>query len=378
MGFRIPFNKPHFTGREAFHVSMAVRLGRISGNGEITQKCHTYFESRYKFRKVLLTTSCTDALEMTAILANVQAGDEVIIPSYTFVSTANAFVLRGAKIIFADSETSNPNIDTSQIESLITSRTRAIVPVHYAGLGCNMEEIMRLAAKYSLMVIEDNAHGIDSSYNNRPLGSIGHFATFSFHETKNISCGEGGMLVVNDERFIDRSEIVWEKGTNRAAFYRGEVDKYGWVDIGSSFLPSELTAAFLMGQLEMIEEIQEKRKGIFHAYQEHLKPLEEQGKISLPFIPEHASQNGHLFYILTHNLDERDRLIKFLKKKSIQAVFHYLPLHRSEYYAGMHDGRTLKNADKFSETLVRLPFYYDLNRDDISMVCDCIGDFYKS
>lgn len=377
MSYRIPFNKPHFTGREAFHVSIALKLGKISGNGEITRKCHTFFERRYGFRKVLLTTSCTDALEMAAILSDIHPGDEVIIPSYTFVSTANAFVLRGARIVFADSETRNPNMDASSLESLVTDKTRAIVAVHYGGIACDMDEILRVAKKYQLLVIEDAAHAIDSSYKNKPLGSIGNLATFSFHETKNLSCGEGGMLVINDEQFVNRSEIIWEKGTNRAAFSRGEVDKYGWVDIGSSFLPSELAAAYLMGQLEMLDDIQQRRKSIFNQYMIKLRPLQDAGYIQLPGIPEYAEQNGHLFYILGHNLKERDQLITYLKTKGIQAVFHYLPLHSSAYYKDKHDGRELPNAVHFADTLIRLPFFFDLAESDIDKVCRTIQSFYK-
>jgi len=377
MSYRIPFNKPHFTGREAYHVSVALKLGKISGNGEITRKCHAYFERRYGYRKVLLTTSCTDALEMAAILAGIRPGDEVIIPSYTFVSTANAFVLRGAKIVFADSAVDNPNMDAELLEGLLTGKTKAIVPVHYGGIACDMDKIMGLAARYRLLVIEDAAHAIDSQYKNTPLGRIGNLSTFSFHETKNISCGEGGMLIINDEQFVKRSEIIWEKGTNRAAFSRGEVDKYGWVDIGSSFLPSELAAAYLMGQLEMLEDIQQRRKKIFQSYLEKLRPLEDSGFIRLPVIPAYAEQNGHLFYILSRNLTERDQLISYLKSKGIQAVFHYLPLHSSAYYREKHDGRVLANANRFAETLIRLPFFYDLSEADIDKVCSTIHSFFN-
>jgi len=377
MNYRIPFNKPHFTGREPLHVSAVVGSGKISGNGMMTQKCHSYFESRYGFRKVLLTSSCTDALEMAAILCDLKEGDEVIIPSYTFVSSANAFVLRGVRIVFADSEENTPNIDATRIESLITSKTRAIVVVHYAGIACDMDEILRISREHDLMVIEDAAHSFDSYYKNRALGSIGNLSAFSFHETKNITCGEGGMLAVNDEKLAGRSEIIWEKGTNRAAFYRGEVEKYGWVDIGSSFLPSDLTAAFLFGQLEMAEDIQKKRKEIFSRYADSLASLEKAGKIRLPYVPDYSSPNGHLFYILTHDLAERNRLIAHLGKKGIQAVFHYLPLHLSDYYSHLHDGRELKNAFRYSDALLRLPFFYDLTVEMQVEVCDAIYSFYQ-
>ncbi|NVO20910.1 MAG: dTDP-4-amino-4,6-dideoxygalactose transaminase [Bacteroidetes bacterium] len=378
MNYRIPFNKPHFTSREAYHVSAAISLGKISGNGVMTQKCHSFFEKKYHFRKALLTSSCTDALEMAAILCDIQPGDEVIIPSFTFVSTANAFVLRGAKIVFADSMGDHPNIDASLLESLITPRTKAIIPVHYAGIACDMDVIMQIGEKHGILVIEDAAHAIDSYYRKKALGSIGQMATFSFHETKNITSGEGGLFVVNDSRFIGRSEIIWEKGTNRAAFYRGEVDKYGWVDIGSSFLPSDLTAAFLYGQIEMLGEIQRKRKEIHSRYLSRLSGLEQQAKLSLPTCPDYATQNGHLFYILTSGLDERDQLIRYLGKNGIQAVFHYLPLHSSSFYSNRHDGRELSNADRYARTLIRLPFFYDLTENEIDEVSDLIHQFYKS
>ncbi len=374
---KIPFNKPHFTGREAYHVAAAGTSGKISGNGQFTQKCHDFFMQRYGFGKVLLTTSCTDALEMTALLAWIEPGDEVIMPSFTFVSTANAFVLRGARIVFADSNPDNPNIDTAQIESLITKRTKAIVVVHYAGIACHMDDVMQLAGRYNLVVIEDAAHSIDSYYRNKPLGSIGHMATFSFHETKNISCGEGGMLVVNDISLAPRAEIIWEKGTNRAAFYRGEVDKYGWVDIGSSFLPSDLAAAYLLGQLDMLDDIQYKRKEIFNMYYEMLKPLQESGYLKLPVIPEYASHNGHLFYIVTDEISQRNKLIKHLNKREIQAVFHYLPLHLSPYYKDKYNGQPLKEAVRYADCLLRLPFFYDLSEQEIETVVKAISAFYK-
>ena len=374
---KIPFNKPHFTGREAYHVAAAGASGKISGNGQFTQKCHDFFRQRYGFGKVLLTTSCTDALEMTALLARIEPGDEVILPSYTFVSTANAFVLRGAKLVFADSNPENPNIDTSKIESLVTGKTKAIVVVHYAGIACNMDEVMQLAARYNLLVIEDAAHSIDSFYKNQPLGSIGHMAAFSFHETKNVSCGEGGMLVVNDTAIAPRAEIIWEKGTNRAAFYRGEVDKYGWVDVGSSFLPSDLAAAYLFGQLEMLDDIQKKRKQIFNSYFELLKPLQDSGDITLPVIPEYAMHNGHLFYIVTNDAIHREKLLAHLNEQGIQAVFHYLPLHLSPYFKDKYKGIPLPEAERYADNLLRLPFYYDLSEAEIEKVANSISEFFK-
>lgn len=375
--FEIPFNKPFFTGREAYHVSLAVTQGKISGNGLYTAKTQEFFCGKYGFGKTLLTHSCTAALEMAAILANIQPGDEVIMPSFTFVSTANAFVLRSAKIVFADCLRDFPNIDISTIEPLITAKTKAIVVVHYAGIACDMDPILQLAAEKGIPVIEDAAHAIDSYYKGRPLGSIGQMATFSFHETKNITCGEGGMLVLNDEQYFNRAEIIWEKGTNRAAFYRGEVDKYGWVDIGSSYLPSDLVAAFLFGQLEMLEEIQKKRVSVFQRYYSNLKPLAEKSLFSLPEIPGYATCNGHLFYLVTRSAAERDNLLSFLKQKGVQAVFHYLPLHMSSFFAAKHDGRALPNTIRFSESLIRLPLFYEITDQQVDYVCECIVQYFK-
>ncbi len=373
----IPFNKPYLTGKETEYIRDAVATGKLSGNGKYTQLCQNFFQEKYSFRKCLLTTSCTDALEMAAILCDIQAGDEVIVPSYTFVSTANAFVLRGAKIVFADSRVDHPGIDEDKIEALISKKTKVIVPVHYAGVACDMDNIMALAEKYNLFVVEDAAQAVDSYYKGKPLGSIGHLAAFSFHETKNIISGEGGMLVVNDERFIKRAEIIWEKGTNRSAFFKGEVDKYGWVDVGSSFLPSEIIAAFLWAQLENLEVIQAKRLEIWNMYQNGLHHLQSRGKIELPSLPQYATNNGHLFYLLTKNSDERDKLIEFLKMHSILSVFHYLSLHRSPFYERKHDKRVLENSDHYSDTLLRLPFYFELTPDDQQLVIDAINKFYS-
>ncbi len=373
---RIPYNKPYLTGKEVDYIRQAVSGGKISGDGAFTAKCHRFFEKRFGFKKVLLTTSCTDALEMTAILAEIQQGDEVIIPSFTFVSTANAFVLRGARIVFADSSPDIPNIDTGKLEDLITPRSKAIVPVHYAGVACDMEPIMALARKYGLYVIEDAAAAIDSYYKVRPLGSIGHLATFSFHETKNIISGEGGMLVINDERFSRRAEIIWEKGTNRSAFKRGEVDRYVWMDIGSSFFPSDITAAYLWAQIEKIDDIQSRRKAIWDSYYEGLKPLEEEELIRLPFIPAYATNNAHMFYMVCRSLEERTSLIDFLGKRNIKAIFHYLPLHRSPFYQDKHDGRQLPICDMYSDCLVRLPLYYEMTDCQAEKVIDNIFDFF--
>lgn len=373
----ITFNKPYFTGKETDYIKDAVASLKISGDGMFTKKCHDFFEKKYNFKKALLTTSCTDALEMAAILIDIKEGDEVIAPSYTFVSTVNAFVLRGAKIVFVDSNSENPNMDVSKIESLITPKTKAIVPVHYAGIACDMDEIMRIANKHNLFVVEDAAQAIDSFYKGKPLGSIGHLAAFSFHETKNIISGEGGMLVINDDRFIKRSEIIREKGTNRSSFFRGEVDKYGWVDIGSSFLPSDIIAAFLFAQIENLDDIQNKRKHIWNLYKKNLTKLEQENKINLPFIPDYATNNAHMFYIVCKSLDERTKLISHLKAKNIYAVFHYLSLHKSPFYNTKHDSGEMIHADNYTDTLLRLPFYYELTDENVNFISETIINFYN-
>lgn len=374
----IGFNVPHLTGNELKYIEEAVRQNvQLSGNGPFTKRCQQFFEQKYGFRKCLLTTSCTDALEMAALLCDIGPGDEVIVPSYTFVSSALAFVRQGARIVFADSRSDNPNLDVEKIEDLITPRTKVIVPVHYAGMACNMGRIMELARKHGLWVVEDAAQAIDSCYQGKPLGGLGHLAAFSFHETKNIISGEGGMLVVNDERLIRRAEILWEKGTNRAEFFRGEVNKYGWVDVGSSFLPSEMTAAFLWAQLEQLEDIQSKRRLLWDQYHKLLEPLAEAGFISLPEIPDYATNNAHMFYIVCKSLEERSALISFLKENGVQAVFHYLSLHSSPYYVDKHDGRALPCCDHYADCLVRLPMYYDLTTGQVETVCSLIQGFYK-
>ncbi len=357
----IPFNKPYLTGNETKYIEDAVASGKISGNGKYTQKCQTFFEKRFGIKKTLMTTSCTDALEMCSILLNIEPGDEVIMPSYTFVSTANAFVLRGAKVVFADSREDQPNIDETKIEGLITSKTKAIVVVHYAGVACEMDTIMSIAKKHNIYVVEDAAQAIDSYYKGRALGSIGHLSAFSFHETKNIISGEGGLLGVNDEQFIERAEIIWEKGTNRSAFFRGEVDKYGWVDVGSSFLPSEIISAFLWAQLENLESIQNKRKEHWNAYYEYFSQEKFKGKIKLPVVPDYATNNAHMFYLACNSIEERTIFIDEWKKKGINAVFHYLSLHKSPFYQNKHDGRELVNCDRFADCLVRMPLFYELN-----------------
>lgn len=375
----IPFNKPFLTGKEAHYMYQAVYTGKLSGNGVFTKKCQQFFEEKYGFKKCLMTTSCTDALEMAAILCDVQPGDEVIVPSYTFVSSALAFVRQGAKIVFADSCSNNPNIDADKLEYLITDRTKVIVPVHYAGVACDMDRIMEIATKHNLLVVEDAAQAIDSYYKGKPLGGIGHLGCFSFHETKNVTAGgEGGLLVINDERFIRRAEIIWEKGTNRAEFFRGMVNKYGWVDTGSSFLPSEINSAFLLAQLEQLEEIQNHRRAIWNMYYNGLKILTEHGHIKMPETPSYATNNAHMFYFVCRNLDERTKLLTYLKENDILAVFHYLSLHLSGYYKKHSDSiLVLPNCDRFADCLVRLPLYYELKDEEVGIIVKLIIDYYE-
>jgi len=407
----IHFNRPHMTGKETEYIRQAVLDGKISGNGEFTKRCQAFFEKRYGFRKCLLTTSGTDALEMAAILTGVGPGDEVVVPSYTFVSTALAFIRCGAKVVFADSRPDEPNLDVSTVEALITPRTKVIVPVHYAGCACDMDAVMDLAAKYNLLVVEDAAQAIDSFYlglgrrsrstkdvnssvqrrpsaisqcsiatsnlQPRALGSIGHFAAFSFHETKNIISGEGGMLVVNDERFVRRAEIIWEKGTNRAEFFRGEVNKYGWVDTGSSFLPTEIVSAFLWAQLEHLDEIQAERKRLWQNYWDFFAAVQPSTfNLQPPKVPAYATNNAHMFYLLFSDLERRTDFIAKMRARDILTVFHYLPLHSSAFYKEKHDGRTLPNCDRYADTLVRLPLYYDLGPDQdkvLAAVRECLA-----
>ena len=373
----IPFNKPYLSGKETEYIRQAAEGLKLSGDGQFSRKCQQYFEDRYGFLKCLLTTSCTDALEMAALLADIRPGDEIIIPAFTFVSTANAFVLRGAKIVFADVEEDTGNLDISKLDKLINSKTRAIVPVHYAGVACDMDALEELCSKHNLLIIEDAAQAIDSFYKGKPLGSIGQMAAFSFHETKNIISGEGGMLALNDKSYINRAEIIREKGTNRSQFFRGEVDKYGWVDIGSSFLPSEIIAAFLYAQLENLESIQQKRKQLWNLYQQGLEALANKGKINLPVIPSYATNNAHMFYIRCKNLEERTSLTSFLKKHGITAVFHYLPLHSSSFYKDKHDGRELRITDRLSNTLLRLPLFYELEESEVNYITGKIKEFYQ-
>jgi dTDP-4-amino-4,6-dideoxygalactose transaminase len=372
----IALSKPYLTGKEKIYIQEA--LEHSSGNGPFTKKCHQFFAAKYGFKKALLTTSCTDALELAALLLNIKPGDEVILPSYTFVSTANAFLLRGAKLVFADSRSDHPNLDVDSIRNLITPRTKVIVPVHYAGVGVDMDALMSIAEKFNIFVVEDAAQAIHARYKGRPLGSIGHLGCFSFHDTKNIVCGEGGLLVINDPRFVQRAEILWEKGTNRSAFIRGEVDKYGWVDVGSSFLPSELTAAFLLAQLEEVERIHELRRLVWQNYMDILPELVVQHGVSTPVIPDYAQHNAHIFYLICQSAGQRNHLTASLKKAGIQAFFHYPPLHLSRYYLADHKPELLPNASQFSEKLIRLPLSAGLNKDDQTYIINQVAAALES
>ncbi|MFT4680702.1 MAG: dTDP-4-amino-4,6-dideoxygalactose transaminase [Flavobacteriales bacterium] len=380
---RIPFNVPYLVGTETDFILEAVNSGKISGNGAFTKKCQKRLKESSGTFKCLLTTSCTDALEMSSILSRIEPGDEVIMPSYTFVSTANAFILRGAKVVFIDSRNDHPGMDEQGIESLITEKTKAIVPVHYAGVACDMGIIMEVANRHNIMVIEDAAQAIDSTYTwpdgrVSQLGAIGALGTYSFHETKNVQCGEGGALLINQKEFAFRSEIIWEKGTNRTAFWRGEVDKYGWVDIGSSFLPSDLSAAFLYAQLMNVEHIQSARKRIWNRYNDRLQALEAQGKLRTPEIPGFATNNAHMYYIICKTLNERNLLIKFLSEHGVQAVFHYQPLHASSYYQNQHGDRKLKNASEYGDCLLRLPLFNTLSNSQVDYIIDHVMKFYEN
>jgi len=377
----IQFNKPYLTGKETDYLQEAVATGKISGNGMFTKKCQSILENITETPKVLLTTSCTDALEMCAILMDIQEGDEVIMPSFTFVSTANAFILRGAKIVFVDSRADHPGMDEEKVDELITGKTKAIVAVHYAGVACDMEKLRSIADRHNIFLVEDAAQAIQSKFKwldgtVENLGSIGDLSALSFHETKNIQCGEGGALLINKTEFEKRAEIIWEKGTNRTAFWRGEVDKYGWVDIGSSFLPSELSAAFLYSQLENVESIQKRRLEIWEQYHLGLKPLFETEKVRPPFIPTYATNNAHMFYLVCASEEERMSLITHLKTVDISAVFHYQSLHASSYFENKHDGRPLPWADTYSSCLVRLPFHLHLTNDEVDRIVDSINTFY--
>jgi dTDP-4-amino-4,6-dideoxygalactose transaminase len=368
----IPFNKPYLHGRELVYIAQAVASGKISGDGMFSKKCQDFFEQRYGFGKTLMATSCTDALEMCALLLDIQDGDEVIVPSFTFVSSANAFALRGAKLVFADSEAGNPNIDVSQLAALITARTRAVVAVHYAGVACDMDPILQLGQRHGVAIVEDAAHAVDSHYKGRPLGGLGTLSGFSFHETKNVIAGEGGLLVVNDASYAERAEIIREKGTNRNAFFRGEVDKYGWVGLGSSFLPSDIISAYLYAQLEQLDVIQARRQAIWQRYWRQLAPVLPEFGIGMPVAPGFATNNAHMFYLVCSSLQQRTALIAALRGHGIHAVFHYLPLHDSPYFKQKHDGRALPNCERFANCLMRLPFYYELSDADVDRVANTL------
>jgi len=376
MAYRIPFNVPGLAGDELRYVADAITRGHAAGDGDYTAKCHRYLQQRLGAPRVLLTTSCTHALEMAALLLDIQPGDEVIVPSFTFVSTVNAFVLRGAMPVFADIRPDTLNLDEEQLESLITPRTRAIVPVHYAGVGCEMDRILEIAQRHAIPVVEDNAHGLFARYKGKNLGTFGCLATQSFHETKNIICGEGGALVINDERYVERAEIIREKGTNRSRFYRGQVDKYTWVDIGSSYLPSEILAAFLLAQLERHEQIQETRKRIWHRYDERLRGWGGRHGVALPHVPPYCEHSHHMYYILLPSLACRQAMIDHLKKRSILSVFHYLPLHLSDMGVrfGGRPGQC-PVTENVSDRLLRLPFYNDLSEALQDEVFDGLESF---
>ena len=374
----INFNVPPVAGKELIYLEEAIRSKKICGDGAFTKRCSKWLEEQTGSERVLLTTSCTHATELAAILADIKPGDEVIMPSYTFVSTADAFVLRGAKAVFVDIRPDTMNIDETLIEDAITEKTRAIVPVHYAGVSCEMDTICDIAKRHNLYVIEDAAQGVMATYKGRPLGTIGDYGWFSFHETKNLSMGEGGALLIKDKENVLRAEIVREKGTNRSQFFRGEIDKYTWMDAGSSYLPSELNAAYLWAQLEDAQKIYDDRMRSWNLYYEQLKPLADEGRIELPVIPEGCVHNAHMFYIKTKDLEERSDLIFFLKGKQINGVFHYIPLHSSPAgkRLGVFHGED-KYTTKESERILRLPLYYGLNEDQVKMVTDSIYEYFK-
>ena len=374
----ISFNMPPVIGGEAENLADVLKRHKISGDGKFTKLCNEWLENKTGTAKALLTTSCTHATEMAALLTDIQPGDEVIMPSYTFVSTADAFVLRGATAVFVDIRPDTMNIDETLIEDAITPKTKAIVPVHYAGVSCEMDTIMEMADRHNLKVIEDAAQGIMSTYKGRQLGAIGDFGCYSFHETKNLSMGEGGALLIKNAKDIERAEIIREKGTNRSKFFRGEIDKYTWVAPGSSYLPSELNAAFLYAQMEKAQDIFDDRMNSWQMYYELLKPLKDDGKIELPTIPDGCGHNAHMFYIKVKDLDERTQMIRYLKDNGVNAVFHYVPLHTAP--AGMDYGRFFgedRYTTKESERLIRLPMYYGLQNDDIEFVCSKLSDYYK-
>jgi len=373
----IPFNKQNLFGKELDYIKDAYDNGKVSGDGKYTKMCSRFMEERFNSRKILLTTSGTHALELAALLADIKEGDEVILPSYTFVSTANAFVLRGAKLVYCDIREDNLNIDENKIEGLITEKTKAIVPVHYAGVACEMDKIIQIAKKYNLIIIEDAAQGVDAKYKDKYLGTIGDFGCYSFHETKNFSSGEGGAISINNEKYIKRAEIIREKGTNRSQFFRGEVDKYTWVDIGSSYLPSDINAAVLYNQFENMEDINNKRKEIYNVYYNGLKDLQDQNKLRLPIINDFAKTNYHMFYIILNSEEERNNLMDYLKANGIHSVFHYIPLHESPYSREHFGNFSLPVTENFSRKLLRLPMYYDLQLQEVNYIVEKIEKFFS-
>ncbi|MBM3161054.1 MAG: dTDP-4-amino-4,6-dideoxygalactose transaminase [Bacteroidetes bacterium] len=370
----IPFNKLYVTGNEISYIQEVISSGKIASNGKFTAKSEHFFEERYGFKRALLTTSCTTALEMAALLMDIKPGDEIIVPSYTYVSTANVFEKLGGKIVFADACAEFPNLDPDKLEKLITPNTKAIVPMHYAGVSCDMERIMKIAERHQLYVIEDAAMSIDNTYENKYIGSLGHFAAFSFHETKNISCGEGGILVVNDPKFTERAEFLRDKGTNRKQFLNGTIDRYEWVDIGGSFAPNELTAAFLFAQLEEIDFIQKKRMEIWNVYASEFEMIQS-SFVEIPKIPAHSKSNGHGFFIVCNSKETRDSLIAFMAKKGIQLTFHYQALHQSKYYLDRNPAISLPNAERFSDCLVRFPLFTELQVQDVEQICRKVREF---
>ena len=372
----IPFNKPYVSGNEYSYIQEVIASGKIASNGKFTSKCERFFEERYDFKRALLTTSCTTALEMAALLIDIKPGDEIIVPSYTYVSTANVFEKLGGKVIFVDTCVEFPNLDPEKLVKLITHKTKAIVPMHYAGVSCDMDRIMEIANHHHLFVIEDAAMSIDNTYDNKYIGSLGHFAAFSFHETKNISCGEGGLLVVNDSKFIERAEILRDKGTNRKQFLKGAVDKYEWVDIGGSFAPNEITAAYLFAQLEHLDLIQNKRLEIWNAYFKEFETIESH-LIDIPKTPSYSKSNGHGFFIVCNSKETRVDLIHFMAKKGIQLSFHYQALHQSKYYLDRNQAISLPNSERFSDGLVRFPLYAEMDIEKVQLICGDVREFLR-
>jgi dTDP-4-amino-4,6-dideoxygalactose transaminase len=373
---KVPFNRPLILGSEQTLINEVFESGRFAGNGSFGSRCGKELEENFGYKKCLLTTSCTSALEFAALILDIDEGDEVIVPSYAFVTTANAFANRGAKIVFADSRSKHPNIDETKVEELISPKTKAIVALHYGGVSCEMDVLKAIADKYSIYLIEDNAQGIGSYYRGQPLGGIGTIGALSFHDTKNIHCGEGGAILVNDDSLLRRSEVVWDMGTNRKEFKDGKVNSYGWVDLGSSFYPSELNSAFLLAQLEQLEEVTIKRLDLWNNYHRAFQELEEKGIIELPNVPPYAEHNGHTFYLITSSKDERDKLISFLSDQGIQATFHFQSLHRSKYFTDKYKGDVLPNSDLFSNTLIRLPLFYGLEPDQ-ERIIGAVLEYYK-